>query len=79
MKGTLHKDDNGKWHVIHFQATLNGPLFQSLPILKDVFDLNKHKPIIVLKEGKEVEFEVVMNQDFPLSSDVFEYAKLISK
>lgn len=79
MKGTLHKDDNGKWHVIHFQATLNGPLFQSLPIVKDTFDINNPNPIVVLKEGKEVEFEVVMNQDFPLSSDVFEYAKLIIK
>ena len=67
LKGTLHKDDNGKWHVIHFQATLNGPLFQSLPIVKDTFDINNPSPIVVLKEGKEVEFEVVDKK----------YAKLI--
>ncbi len=59
FKGTLHKDDNDKWRVIHFQATLNGFLFQSLPIVKDTFDINNPKPIVVLKEGKEVEFEVI--------------------
>lgn len=70
FKGTLHKDNNDKWHVIHFQPTLNGPLFQSLPIVKDTFDINNPKPIVVLKEGKEVEFEVV--NDYQYS-----YAKLI--
>ena len=67
LKGTLHKDDNDKWHVIHFQATLNGPLFQSLPIVKDTFDINNPKPIVILKEGKEVEFIVIDEK----------YAKLI--
>ena len=70
LKGTLHKDDNDKWHVIHFQATLNGPLFQSLPIVKDTFDINNPNPIVVLKEGKEVEFLLV--DDYQHS-----YAKLI--
>ena len=45
FKGTLHKDDNDKWHVVHFQTTLNGPLFQSLPIVKDTFDINNPKPV----------------------------------
>ena len=67
LKGTLHKDDNDKWYVIHFQATLNGPLFQSLPIVKDTFDINNPKPIVILKEGKEVEFIVIDEK----------YAKLI--
>jgi hypothetical protein len=67
FKGTLHKDDNDKWYVIHFQATWNGPLFQSLPIVKDTFDINNPNPIVVLKAGKEVEFIVVDKK----------YAKLI--
>ena len=65
LKGTLHKDDNDKWHVIHFQATLNGPLFQSLPLIDNgyidglmLYDSN---------EGLEVEFEVIDEK----------YAKLI--
>lgn len=28
-------------------------------------------------DGREVEFEVILNQDFPLSSDMFDYAKII--
>ena len=63
MKGTLHKDANDRWFVIHFQATLNGPLFQSLPIVKDTFNIDNPKPIIELKEGKEVEFERFMIWD----------------
>lgn len=70
LKGTLHKDDNDKWYVIHFQATLNGPLFQSLPIVKDTFNINNPNPIVVLKEGKEVEFIMV-------NSYQYSYAKLI--
>lgn len=72
MKGTLHKTESG-WHVINMQATLNGPLLQSLPLIDNgyidglmLYDSN---------EGLEVEFEIV---DFP-SNSISKYAKLVSK
>ena len=56
MKGTLHKTESG-WHIINIQATLHGPLLQSLPLLDNgyvnglgLYDSNK---------GVEVEFEIV--------------------
>jgi hypothetical protein len=61
MKGTLLKDSKSdEWYVLNFQATLEGPLFQTLPILQEQFNINSSmKPLIELKVGKEVEFEVV--------------------
>jgi hypothetical protein len=64
MKGTLHKTENG-WHVINMQATLNGPLLQSLPLHPDnvnqiiedskVFDNIEAR----IKAYPDVEFEIV--------------------
>lgn len=72
MKGTLHKTESG-WHVINIQATLNGPLLQSLPLID-----NGHIDGLMLydsNEGLEVEFEIV---DFP-SNSISKYAKLVDK
>jgi hypothetical protein len=49
----------GAWFVKYNQ--------ENLPILKEKFDINNPNPIVVLKEGKEVEFEAVDEK----------YAKLI--
>lgn len=68
MKGILYREKNGEWFVINFQATLNGPFPQTLPVLKDTFDINNKQIIIELKEGKEVEFEVYNEK----------YAKLVN-
>jgi len=60
MKGNLFKDLNGKWIIIHLQPTLNGPLLQSLPLIQESFDINSPmKPVVELKEGIEVDFEIV--------------------
>lgn len=74
MKGTLHKTESG-WHVINMQATLNGPLFQSLPLLpSDALGLFI-QDTDSKNDGKEVEFEIV---DFP-SNSISKYAKLVDK
>ena len=74
MKGTLHKTESG-WHVINMQATLNGPLFQSLPLLpSDALGLFI-QDTDSKNEGQEVEFEIV---DFPINS-ISKYAKLVDK
>lgn len=56
LNGFLYKVD-GKWFVVHLQATLNGPLIQLLPLLDNgyvnglgLYDSN---------DGLEVEFEIV--------------------
>ena len=77
MIGTLHKTESG-WHVINMQATLNGPLLQSLPLID-----NGHIDGLMLydsNEGLEVDFEIV---DFPVpptngpvSNSINKYAKL---
>ena len=76
MKGTLHKTEKG-WHVINMQATLNGPLLQSLPLID-----NGHIDGLALydsNEGLEVEFEIVSNEGEPLGKGeqpYKQYAKL---
>ena len=76
MKGTLHKTEKG-WHVINMQATLNGPLLQSLPLID-----NGHIDGLKLydsNEGLEVEFEIVSNEGEPLGKGeqpYKQYAKL---
>ena len=79
MKGTLHKTESG-WHVINMQATLNGPLLQSLPLID-----NGHIDGLMLydsNEGLEVEFEIVANEGEPLGrgeQPYKQYAKLVDK
>lgn len=67
MKGILRKKDYG-WIVQYFvPPTLNqlgwinsDSKFSELPLVQESFDINsKMKSIIELKEGKEVEFEIV--------------------
>ena len=76
MKGKLHKTKDG-WHVINMQATLNGPLLQSLPLID-----NGHIDGLALydsNEGLEVEFEIVSNEGEPLGKGeqpYKQYAKL---
>ena len=76
MKGKLHKTKDG-WHVINMQATLNGPLLQSLPLID-----NGHIDGLKLydsNEGLEVEFEIVSNEGEPLGKGeqpYKQYAKL---
>ena len=76
MKGTLHKTEKG-WHVINMQATLNGPLLQSLPLID-----NGHIDGLKLydsNEGLEVEFEIVSDEGEPLGKGeqpYKQYAKL---
>ena len=80
MKGTLHKIESG-WHVINMQATLNGPLLQSLPLYLETFNItDPMKNIVTCSEGLEVEFEIVSNEGEPLGKGeqpYKQYAKLI--
>ena len=76
MKGTLHKTESG-WHVINMQATLNGPLLQSLPILDHGYV--NGPGLSDSDEGLEVDFEIV-DEIIDLGrhgSTVVEKAKLI--
>jgi hypothetical protein len=80
MKRTLHKTESG-WHVINMQATLNGPLLQSLPILDHGYV--NGPGLSDSDEGQEVEFEII---DFPVpptngpvSNSISKYAKLVDK
>ena len=78
MKGTLHKTESG-WHVINMQATLNGPLLQSLPLLDHGYV--NGPGLSDSDEGQEVEFEIV-DEIIDLGrhgSTVVEKAKLVSK
>jgi len=59
MRGTLHKTESG-WHVINMQATLNGPLLQSLPILDHGYV--NGPGLSDSDEGQEVEFEIFDNR-----------------
>ena len=59
MKGTLHKTESG-WEVIVIQATLHGPLLQSLPLFDgDYYEVNRSDQY---NHGKEVEFEIFDNR-----------------
>jgi len=78
MKGTLHKTESG-WVVINIQATLNGPLLQSLPLID-----NGHIDGLALyksNEGLEVEFEIIEfpipPTNGPISNSISKYAKLV--
>jgi hypothetical protein len=55
MKGTLHKTKNG-WEIRSIQATLNGPLLQSIPLHPDETDMDVLNPS---PDGKEVEFATI--------------------
>ena len=78
MKGTLYKTEKG-WEVINIQATLHGPLLQSLPLFDDdYYEVNRPG---LYWHGKEVEFEIL---EFPVppinglvSNSISKYAKLI--
>jgi hypothetical protein len=65
MKGTLHKTETG-WEVVNIQASLNGPLLQSLPLHPDnVKQINEWSEVFDNIEGRiksnpDVEFEVVV-------------------
>lgn len=82
MKGTLYRQDN-KWVV---SCWLPDPYYKGSPgstretihrfeVSPDSLS-NPHLSTYWV-EGREVEFEVILNQDFPLSSDMFDYAKII--
>lgn len=78
MKGTLYKIESG-WHVMNMQATLNGPLLQSLPILDHGYV--NGPGLSDSDEGQEVEFEIV-DEIIDLGrhgSTVVEKAKLVDK
>ena len=90
MKGTIIKTERG-WEVINVQATLNGPLLQSLPLHpNDVKQIAEWSQIFDNIEGRiasspEVEFEIITSipssleptdgTTFPF--DAIHYAKLI--
>ena len=90
MKGTIIKTERG-WEVINTQATLNGPLLQSLPLHPtDVKQIAEWSQIFDNIEGRiasspEVEFEIITSipssleptdgTTFPF--DAIHYAKLI--
>jgi hypothetical protein len=80
MKGRLHKTENG-WEVIVVQATLHGPLLQSLPLFDgDYYEVNRSGQY---NHGKEVEFEIVEfpvpPTNGPVSNSISKYAKLVDK
>ena len=85
MKGTMLKIESG-WEVIHFQATLNGPLLQSLPLHPyNVKEITEWSMVFDNIEGRinsnpEVEFEIVdvVTTDSH-STKIIKYAKLIHK
>jgi hypothetical protein len=91
MKGTLIKTENG-WEVINIQATLNGPLLQSLPLHPgDVKKINEWSQVFDHIESRiasdpEVEFEVVAcippdlkpTRGETLSFEAVKYAKLVN-
>lgn len=56
MRGLLYRSE-GKWFVMNTQATLNGPLIQSIPLLpSDVKNVEKYDCVL---DGEEINFEVV--------------------
>ena len=78
MKGTLIKNED-KWEIVNVQATLNGPLFQSLPLHPDqVWWLNEHKGKPgMYKGGEDVKFELIEYLDLPENKNK-QYAKIIN-
>ena len=78
MKGTLIKNED-KWEIINVQATLNGPLFQSLSLHPDqVWWLNEHKGKPgMYKGGEDVKFELIEYLDLPENKNK-QYAKIIN-
>ena len=67
MKGILRKKDSG-WVVQYFEPPTVNQLgwinsdskFKEIPLIKEGFDINSPmKPVVELKEGIEVEFEIV--------------------
>lgn len=80
MKGTLHKTESG-WQVIVIQATLHGPLLQSLPLFDgDYYEVNRSGQY---NHGKEVEFEIVEfpvpPTNGPVTNSISKYAKLVDQ
>jgi hypothetical protein len=92
MKGKIIKTENG-WEVIHFQATLNGPLLQSLPLHPtDVKQIDEWSKVFDNIEGRiasnpEVEFEIVpripknleSTRGETLAFEAIKYARLLWK
>ena len=84
MKGILSKTESG-WHVINMQATLNGPLLQSLPLHPDNIPTQAEDHFWI--DGKEVDFEVVLEiphdleptNGSTLGFEAVEYAKILTK
>lgn len=74
MKGTLRKTDDS-WVVEYkFEKDLFSSEGGQIPIYRETFDMNANQPIIVLKDGKEVEFELLK---VFLADETKIYAKLI--
>ena len=91
MRGLLYRSE-GKWFVINTQATLNGPLIQSIPLLpSDVKQINDWYNIFDNIEGRmysdpKVDFKIEKDCPFNFTSrctmdrcDCDQYAKLIQK
>jgi hypothetical protein len=74
MKGILRKIDES-WVVEYkFEKDLFSSEGGQIPIFRETFDMNANQPIIVLKDGKEVEFELLK---VFLADETKIYAKLI--
>jgi bifunctional DNA-binding transcriptional regulator/antitoxin component of YhaV-PrlF toxin-antitoxin module len=74
MKGILRKIDES-WVVEYkFEKDLFSSEGGQIPIFRETFDMNANQPIIVLKDGKEVEFELMK---VFLADETKIYAKLI--
>jgi len=74
MKGILRKIDES-WVVEYkFEKDLFYSEGGQIPIFRETFDMNANQPIIVLKDGKEVEFELMK---VFLADETKIYAKLI--
>lgn len=91
MRGLLYRSE-GKWFVMNTQATLNGPLIQSIPLLpSDVKQINDWYNIFDNIEGRmysdpKVDFKIEKDCPFNFTSrctmdrcDCDQYAKLIQK
>lgn len=74
MKGILRKIDES-WVVEYkFEKDLFSSEGGLIPIFRETFDMSANQPIIVLKDGKEVEFELMK---VFLADETKIYAKLI--